>query len=182
MLNLGYTRDDVHTQPSILRWIRAPAIINLAVSKEWNIWSGLGPLILDGRASLESLNVCLMDDPILDHLIAALTDTPALRLKTLTLCHRYYNANNSYHQTISEAGMLALAKCKNLRGLKLCDVHFSQESLYAMVKERVKDAASGLANFWTSRAIGSAKDELEKLGVAVVDDLELYDEVWDDWS
>ncbi|KAG9032251.1 hypothetical protein FRB95_001647 [Tulasnella sp. JGI-2019a] len=85
MSNLGYSREDVHTQPTILHRIRAPAIISLAIDNEYNAWSALSALVLVGKASLENLNVNLMNDPILDNLIAALTDAPALRLKTLTL-------------------------------------------------------------------------------------------------
>ncbi|KAG8997118.1 hypothetical protein FRB94_007851 [Tulasnella sp. JGI-2019a] len=180
MSNLGYSQEDVHTQPTILHRIRAPAIISLAIDNEYNAWSALSALVLVGKASLENLNVNLMNDPILDDLIAALTDTPALRLKTLTFSHRFYDINNPYHDTISDASMLALAKCTSLQGLKLCDVSFSEESLYAMVKKRMMDSSSGLANFWTSDDIGTAKGELEKLGIVVVDSLKLYDKVWDD--
>ncbi|KAG9032245.1 hypothetical protein FRB95_001641 [Tulasnella sp. JGI-2019a] len=94
ILDLTYPWYSMHTQLPGSPETRAPAVINLAVHTEQNVRAALLAFVSGGKASLESLGVGVGEEPILDDIFAALTDTPPLRLKTAVISHLYDNPHD----------------------------------------------------------------------------------------
>ncbi|KAG8982791.1 hypothetical protein FRB94_007858 [Tulasnella sp. JGI-2019a] len=177
--DLRYSCDHLRPRPSILQAIRAPAITNLVINQERNIRAALIALALGGSASLESLSIGLTGEPMLEDLITALTDSLTTRLDTLMISYRPSPAFHPYYHTISVSSMLALGKCTSLQSLKLSGVTFPHEALVAMVKERKRNTGSGLDELYTSSRIADVKEDLERLGVFVVDEVPYTAQEWD---
>ncbi|KAG8871402.1 hypothetical protein FRB97_008717 [Tulasnella sp. 331] len=176
-----------HSQPSILQAIRAPALVKLAVYGEWNAQEAIMSL-LSASPFLEDVGLGLTEEqPRLDDMLAALTKTPPLHLKTLAITNpsRRYIGDQAHIVDISDASMYALRKCTELSNLKLGGLDWHIEGLIAMVSARkgpdlgVSGLGSGLTYFQTSRHLGDEKAELERLGVVVVDDLPSDADEWD---